>query len=79
MTKQWRPHVDLARLSAALSEDIIAAPEPELRAMLADPVFPGGAIVREVRDVIAHAIGESDESSAGVIGPAGPSRLFVAL
>lgn len=79
MTKQWRPHVDLARLSAALSEEIIAAPEAELRALLADPAFSGAAIVREVRAVIANAIGESDDATPGPVGPIGHSRPFVAL
>ncbi len=79
MTKQWRPHVDLARLCAALSAEIIAAPETELRALLADPAFSGAAIVDDVRGVIAAAIGEPDESKPGLIGPIDPSRLFLAL
>ena len=79
MTKEWRPHVDLARLSTALSEEIVAASEAELRALLADPAFDSAAIVQEVRAVITNAIGESDESKPGLVGPIDPSRLFLAL
>jgi len=78
MTTEWRPHVDLERLSAALSEEIIAAPEAELRAWLADPVFSAAEIVQQVRNVIADVMDESGESKSGPPGWDGQSRMFLA-
>jgi hypothetical protein len=79
MTKEWRPHVDLARLSAALSEDIVAAPEAELRALLADPALPAAAIVKQARAVVANAIGETDESKPALIGRDRERHPFLAI
>jgi len=69
----------LAPRPAALSEEIVTAPEAELRALLANPAFSCAAIVLEVRDVITNAIGESDDAKPPLIGPDGPSRLFLVL
>ena len=57
--KDWRPHVDLARLSAALEQEILATTDDEVRAASAPSghVLTGAA--QEVRDLIEAASGES--------------------
>jgi len=58
MTKRWRPHVDLARLSAALAAEILAATEQEVRDVSASSGFSLSGSACEVRKMIDVA---SDE------------------
>jgi hypothetical protein len=57
--RDWRPHIDLARLSAALEQEILAATDDELRAAAApsDHVLTGAA--QEIRELIDALSGES--------------------
>ena len=59
--KDWRPHLDLARLSAALAEEILAARDDEVRAASAHSGHSVIAAAEEVRDLIAGASGDSTE------------------
>jgi hypothetical protein len=66
--KDWRPHIELARLSAALSEEILAAGDEDVRA---DSAVSGHAVAgaaQEVRDLIEAVSGEQS----------GPKNLLVA-
>ena len=56
MTKDWSPHVDLARLTAALGEDLLATSGKELRHLLADSGYPVDATVQEVRDSLGRRV-----------------------
>jgi hypothetical protein len=58
MKKQWRPHVDLARLSAACAEEILAASEQEMEELSARSGYSLTGAAQEVRNLI-HAA--SDE------------------
>jgi hypothetical protein len=58
--KDWQPHVDLHRLSVALSEEIIAAPEEEVRRLHAESGYSIAAAAQDVRELIAAASGEPD-------------------
>ena len=58
--KNWQPHVDLHRLTVALSEEIIAAPEQELRRLHAESGVSIAAAAQDVRSLIAAASGEAD-------------------
>ena len=53
--KQWRPHVDLARLSQALSEEILAASGREVRDVSAISGHALAGAARDVRTLIAAA------------------------
>jgi hypothetical protein len=75
----WSPHAELAQLSAALSAEILAAPDAELRQVLAECGVSAAATAQDVRDVIAHALGESDDVRPGLAQPPGKGRLFLAL
>jgi hypothetical protein len=59
--KDWRPHLDLARLSAALAEEILAARDDEVRAASARSGHSAIAAAEEVRELIAGASGEPTE------------------
>ena len=50
MMKEWRPHLDLARLSAALAEEILAASEDDVGAAAA---ASGHSVSRAAQDVRA--------------------------
>ena len=57
--KDWRPHIDLDRLTAALGADILAATDEEIRAYAA----AGRSVAHAADDVrrqIAAASGEPD-------------------
>jgi hypothetical protein len=57
--KDWRPHIDLDRLTAALGEDILAATDEEIRAYAA----AGRSVAHvadDVRRQIAAVSGEQD-------------------
>jgi hypothetical protein len=58
--KVWQPHVDLHQLTVALSEEIIAAPEQELRRLHAESGYSIAAAAQDVRGLIAAASGEPD-------------------
>ena len=60
MDKIWQPHVDLHQLTVALSEEIIAAPEEELRLLHAESGYSIAAAAQDVRSLIAAASGEPD-------------------
>jgi hypothetical protein len=62
MSKQWRPNVDLSRLSAALAEEIIAATEPEVRNVSAVSGLSLAGAARDVRALIAAASDEQAET-----------------
>jgi hypothetical protein len=57
--KDWRPHIDLARLSADQAEDILAASEDEVLAVAAGLGRSVGGAAQEVRDLIEAVSGES--------------------
>ena len=78
MTKEWCPHIDLARLSAALSEEILAGSDAEVRRLLAETAYPVAATAQEVRDLIAAASGEQDIKPK-LVRSDGQRRTFVAL
>jgi hypothetical protein len=56
--KGWRPHVDLARLSDALSEEILAATEDDVRAASAVCGHAVAGAADEVRELIEALSGE---------------------
>jgi hypothetical protein len=58
--KNWQPHVDLHKLSIALSEEIIAAPKQELHRLHAESGYSIAAAAQDVRALIASASGEPD-------------------
>ena len=53
--KDWRPQTDLARLSAAFAEEIIAATERDVRDVAATSGYALGGSARDVRRLIAAA------------------------
>ena len=53
--KDWRPHIDLARLSTALAEEILAADEQEVREVAARSGHSLAGVARDVRRLIAAA------------------------
>jgi hypothetical protein len=55
--KDWRPHIDLARLSAAQAEEILAATDDEVCAVAAGRGRSVGGAAQEVRDLIEAASG----------------------
>ena len=59
--RQWRPHIDLARLSTALSEEILNAAEWEVRLLRAETECSVAAVARDVRELIAKASGERED------------------
>ncbi len=78
-TKDWCPHIDLVRLSVALSEEVVAASEWEVRHAHSDAEDSLAAAAQEVRDLIAVASGEQDELNLRLVGSDGQRRFFVAL
>jgi hypothetical protein len=71
--KQWRPHLDLARLSAALAEEILAASGQEMRELSARSGRPLAGAAHDVRRLIAAATDEPDRRGALFIADAGGS------
>ena len=61
--KQWRPQLDLARLSAALADEILAASGQDVRDVSARSGRPLAGAAREVRRLIAAATDEPDRRS----------------
>ena len=66
--KQWRPDVDLARLSAALAEEILAASEQEVRDVAAGSGNALGGATRDVRWLIAAAADDQGEADIVIAG-----------
>lgn len=62
--KAWQPHVDLHRLTVALSEEIIATPEQELWRLHAESGYSIAGAAQDVRSLIAAASGEPDAGYA---------------
>ena len=52
--KDWRPHIDLARLSTALAEEILAADEQEMRQVAAGSGHSLAGVARDVRRLISE-------------------------
>jgi hypothetical protein len=66
--KQWRPDVDLARLSAALAEEILAASEQEVRDVAAGSGNALGGAARDARRLIAAAADDQGEADIVIAG-----------
>jgi hypothetical protein len=56
--KGWWPHIDLERLSAALSEEILAATDEDVRAASAVSGHAVAGAAHEVRELIEALNGE---------------------
>ena len=69
--KQWRPHLDLARLSTALADEILAASRQEVRDISAQSGRPLAGAARDVRRVIAAATEEPDRPGTVHVEDAG--------
>ncbi|KMO27111.1 hypothetical protein ACQVP2_33125 [Methylobacterium aquaticum] len=52
---QWRPDLTLDRLTEALEAEILSAPEPELRAVVADGAGEAEALRRLVLRMVDRA------------------------
>jgi hypothetical protein len=76
MRKEWRPQIELARLSAALGEEILAASTAEVHHAEPDAGYSIATTAREVRELIAAA---SDEPSPKLVRLDGARRIFIAL
>jgi hypothetical protein len=57
--KDWRPHIDLARLTAAQAEEILAATDDEVCAIAAGLGRSVGGAAQEIRDLVPALSGES--------------------
>jgi len=66
--KHWRPDVDLARLSAALAEEILAASEQEVRDVAAGSGNALGGAARDARRLIAAAADDQGEADIVIAG-----------
>jgi len=58
--KDWRPHIDLDRLTAALGEDILAVTDEEIRRAYTAAGRSVAHAADDVRRQIASASGEPD-------------------
>jgi len=71
---RWHPRLELARLLDALSEDIIAATDEEVRQMNGSAV---ASTARDVKSLIEAA--RADKGSGAIVGPndlgAGPRTI----
>jgi len=59
--KDWRPHVDLRRLLAALGEELCTVTDDEVREVCGVAGQPMAAVARDIRKRIAAASGTQDE------------------
>jgi hypothetical protein len=57
---RWQPDIDLCRLLEALSADILAASDEEVRQQLARGGSPLAISTRAIREVIAEAMEDGD-------------------
>jgi hypothetical protein len=62
----WDPHRDLARLLAALGEEIVASAEPEVQAACLRDGDSIDAAAKDVRKLIVSLIDDPDEPEPGV-------------
>ena len=62
MSRQWRPDLDLVRLSEAFAEEIIGADDRELAALAATIGSPLAGAAREVRGLIEPAAGDRSDA-----------------
>jgi hypothetical protein len=76
MRKEWRPQIELARLSAALGDEILAASAAEVHHAKPDAGYAIAATAREVRELIAAA---SDEPGPRLVRLDRQRRVFIAL
>lgn len=75
--KGWRPHIDLDRLTAALSEDILAAGADDVRAISAGSGYSLIAAAQEVRHIIDAVSGDPEVPSAEPLPGAGMRAALV--
>ena len=64
---QWRPDTALDRLTAALETEILSAPEPEVRALVAD----ASAEAEALRRLVLRAVDRAEEGLSLPPTPAG--------
>jgi hypothetical protein len=62
----WDPHRDLARLFAALGQELVASGKPEVQAACFDDGDSIHTSARDVRALIGALIDDPDEPEAGV-------------
>ena len=62
----WDPHRDLARLLAALGQEIVASAEPEVRAACFEDGDSIHAAAKDIRALIGALGDDADEPEAGV-------------
>jgi hypothetical protein len=67
---EWNPHNDLARLLEALSQEIIAASENEVRRACSEDVRSAKAAVREVRGLVGAEVGDNGGEIGAGLPPA---------
>lgn len=64
---QWRPDRSLERLTEALEAEILSAPEPEVRALVAEAAAEAGAL----RQFVLQAVDRAEEGAGLPQGMAG--------
>ncbi|UHC14682.1 hypothetical protein LRS73_19335 [Methylobacterium currus] len=64
---QWRPDLTLARLTGALEAEILAAPEPEVRALVTEAAGETEAL----RMLVLRAVDRAEEGAGLPPGLAG--------
>ena len=64
--KDWRPHIDLERLTAALGDDIIAMTDEEIRRAYAAAGRSVAHAANDIREQIAAASDEPDFTASAV-------------
>jgi hypothetical protein len=62
----WDPHRDLARLLAALGQEIVASGKPEVQAACFDDGDSIHAAAKQVRGLIGTLIDDPDDPQTGV-------------
>jgi hypothetical protein len=75
--KGWRPQIDLVRLCTALSAEILAATDEDLRALAAEQSHAFAVAAREARTLIAAASDqdEPDPELVALNAALGAARL----
>jgi hypothetical protein len=67
--KDWRPQIDLDRLTAALGEDILALTDEEIRRAYAAAGRSAAYAAEGVREQIAIAGGDQDALNPKMLSP----------
>lgn len=70
---RWQPECALARLTAALEAEILAAPAPEVRSLVGDAM--ARADLRALRARVVRAIEAAEEGAIPAPRPQGGSAL----